>query len=303
MRIRPRLHRRAFTLMEVLLASAIGLIVLTGVYLAIDTQLKFAEEGRDLIEEATLARSLTARITSDLTPCVGQPDPGRYRSKTSTQTSTTTSTTTTSTTQSSTTPTTGMSGDMTGGETQEVVRAFLGFEKNLNVFVSRVPRAASNGTNNTMTANAGMAVVNQIESDQKLITYWLAGASGGGRPLGLARYEESLSTATADGLPAVVGGADEAKYVIAPEVVFLEFRYFDGISWGTDWDGREFGQDDANQNTPKGPPKAIRIDFHLKSKKDPDKRDKDKKFSHVIAIPTANGTAQTNSGEAAPQEP
>src|SRR5438105_831956 len=71
--------RAAFTLLEVLLASAIGLLILYGVYLAINIQLRYAESGRAQVEQATLARSLVARISGDITPSVGQPDPSRYR--------------------------------------------------------------------------------------------------------------------------------------------------------------------------------------------------------------------------------
>ena len=72
-------RRGGFTFLEVILATAIGLLILVGVYQAIKTQLKVAESGRDAIERATLARSLMARISSDVAPCVGLPDPARYR--------------------------------------------------------------------------------------------------------------------------------------------------------------------------------------------------------------------------------
>src|SRR5947209_14198160 len=71
--------RAGFTLMEVTLASAIGLLIMYGLYVAISVQLKFTDAGRHVVEQATLARSLTARIAADITPCVGQPDPARYQ--------------------------------------------------------------------------------------------------------------------------------------------------------------------------------------------------------------------------------
>jgi len=63
----------------VTLASAIGLMIMYGLYLAISVQLKFAEAGRYAVEQATLARSLTARIANDITPSIGMPDPSRFR--------------------------------------------------------------------------------------------------------------------------------------------------------------------------------------------------------------------------------
>src|SRR5436190_24364345 len=81
MRIRTRSARRGFTLLEVLLASSLGLLILYGLYLAIDLQLRFAESGRSAVEQATLARSLLSRISADVAPCVGLVDPSRYRNQ------------------------------------------------------------------------------------------------------------------------------------------------------------------------------------------------------------------------------
>jgi hypothetical protein len=162
---------------------------------------------------------------------------------------------------------------------------FYGQENYLRVFVTRVPRAISLGTSSSGIALAGTA---PVESDQKVVFYWLAGA-GGSRPLGLARYEMSLSTSV-DGVPDVVGSSDEAKYVIAPEVVSLTFEYFDGTTWGTTWDSTQLSQVDSM--TPIGPPVAVRMSFELPP---PPGKSDTLKFQHVIAIPTANNPSSTMS--------
>src|SRR5947209_18191278 len=59
-------QRRAFTLLEVLLATAIGVLLLAGLYVAVDVQLGHAQIARDVVEESTLARALFARISSDI---------------------------------------------------------------------------------------------------------------------------------------------------------------------------------------------------------------------------------------------
>src|SRR6266540_1778072 len=113
--------RAAFTLLELVLALGIGLLILYALYLAISVQLRFAESGRAAVEQATLARSLTARIASDIAPSVGTPEPGRYRaygqneagasgSGTPTTGDTTPPTGSTTPTTGSTTPTTGSTG-------------------------------------------------------------------------------------------------------------------------------------------------------------------------------------------------
>src|SRR6185312_10041374 len=97
MRTRTRTSRRGFTLLEVLLASAIGLLILYSLYQAIDLHLRFAEAGRTVVEESTLARSVLSRISADIAPCVGLVDPSRYRGQQGSSTSS--AQTTTDTTQ------------------------------------------------------------------------------------------------------------------------------------------------------------------------------------------------------------
>ncbi len=179
--------------------------------------------------------------------------------------------------------------------TPDVVRAFVGDQQSLKLFVSRVPRLSG-----ASLGPSGVADVNNVESDQKLIVYWLAGGQGGGRASGLARYEVALSTATPEGLPSVVGSGDESRYVIAPEVTSVSFSYFDGSGWSSSWDSREIGPDEA---TPIGPPMAIAIEFELET---PGLRGADpthRKFRHVINVPTASGKPITNDNSSMNQEP
>src|SRR5262249_51415726 len=95
---------------------------------------------------------------------------------------------------------------------------------------------------------------------------------------------------------------DESKYVIAPEVKALSFRYFDGstMQWadGDTWDGTQ--QPTNAQSTGQqsgtvmmGPPSAIEITIRLGTDpSDPNNQDKRKTCKHVVTILTANGQAQ-----------
>ena len=48
--------RPGYTLLEVLLASAIGVLLMGALYVAMDVQLRHAQAGRELIEQGTLVR-------------------------------------------------------------------------------------------------------------------------------------------------------------------------------------------------------------------------------------------------------
>src|SRR5207244_13571460 len=63
---RTAARRRAFTLLELILALTIGMILLIGLYLALDVFLNATNAGRQQIEQATLARQVLKPITNDI---------------------------------------------------------------------------------------------------------------------------------------------------------------------------------------------------------------------------------------------
>jgi hypothetical protein len=138
-------------------------------------------------------------------------------------------------------------------------------------------------------------MVGSVVTDQRLVTYWLA---GGSQPIGLARSEMTLSTGTSDSLPNVMGASNEADYVIAPEVGGLTFSYYgdngQGLDWYSTWDGTDTGSDNT---TPLGPPLAIAIEFQLLVPGSSADNPQYQTFRHVISIPTASGTAQTSGSD------
>ena len=76
-----RAVRPAFTLLEVLLASALAVILMAALYVALDVQLKLADAGREAIEQATVSRAIVHRFETDLSGCLGPvaPHSGRLR--------------------------------------------------------------------------------------------------------------------------------------------------------------------------------------------------------------------------------
>lgn len=265
--------RRGFTLLEVLLALAIGMLILFAVYSAIDTQFKFAENGRETITQATLARSLTARLSSDLTPCIGIPDPARLRAQTPPPMTSEGDGTQPMTTQ----PMTDDGSEEMTSEVPEMVPAVIGTDKSLTVYVSRVPNLRGGRVMNELDRNAS----SPVEGDQWLIQYWLV---GGNNPLGLARRE--IRRSLVDGDAAEMNMAGSEDYIIAREVKKIEFAYFSGSGWESSWDSVSTDNEDQ---FPKGPPAAIRVKFTLETVTRGGGKPIRTEFEHVIAIPTANG--------------
>src|SRR5688500_3125221 len=67
----PTRRRGGFTLLEVLLASALAIILMAALYVALDVQLRLAAAGRDSIEQATLTRAIVMRLEPDLSSGIG----------------------------------------------------------------------------------------------------------------------------------------------------------------------------------------------------------------------------------------
>jgi Tfp pilus assembly protein PilV len=301
---RQRCGRSGFTLVELVLATTIAMLLLGALYVAVDMQLRFAQNSRDLVEESTLARALLARIDSDVSQVVGLSDPGRFRiasgadalsdpnatssSTTSaaptTPASTTGTASSTSSTSSTTSTSTSSSTSTTDSGTSTNIVLPLGVQgdsETLHLFVSRFPRELYVNINSE---------TQPVVSDLRRISYWLPG--GQDSPTGLARQEVPLVTSD-DALQNLPPGIDnESSFVIADEVRNLQFQYFDGTNWQDTWDSTVPGADGV---TPIGSPCAIAVTIGVAR---PGANGNLKTYRHVIAIQTANGTtlqAQTQS--------
>jgi molecular chaperone DnaJ len=67
MKLNPRTRRQAFTLLEMVLALAIGLLLMTAVYFSLDIYLKTTQAGRKQIDQEKVARGVVKKLTDDVT--------------------------------------------------------------------------------------------------------------------------------------------------------------------------------------------------------------------------------------------
>lgn len=259
MRLAP--SRKGFTLLEVILAVTIALLLLGGLYVAMDAQLRQMEEGRDIVENSSTARQLFVRITQDLTPSVGALQPVSTSSSSSTSSSASTGASTTPTTTTTATP----------GITFQL--GVVGDADRVAIFRTRLSRATINPP---ADANGN---VPPPQGDVSRVTYFMTAD-------GLARQEIVQPTSErTDDLPS---DKDEFTKILANEVKDLKFRYYDGTTWQESWDGATPGPDGV---TPQGPPAALEITVTLQLRGS----DAPRPFRHVIAFQTASGPPSTDS--------
>jgi hypothetical protein len=276
-------RRGGFSLLEVLLASALAIVLMAALYVALDVQLRLAAEGRDAIEQATLTRAIVQRFENDLSSGLGPVAPpvgnraggmggagGPPASPGGTG--------------GSGTPMGSGDPAAAGAEvvTEEVMPSntmpfqagVIGDPDRLTLFVARVASLAR-------TEESADA---PTPADIRRITYWQAAG-------GLARQELPWVTserlqATTD--PDFEDGKEEKDYVIAEEVTRLQFEYWDGSAWTDTWDGR---QTNADGVTLKGPPMAIRVKFWLRVPGPEFGEMIEKEYRHTIAVRGAPGPA------------
>jgi len=273
------MRRSAYTLLEIVLALAIAVLLLSALYVAVDVQMRYAQAGRERVEQSTVARGIFGRLRTDVASVVSLSDPGRFRSQNS------------SSTPSAGAPTTGTG--MTGSTattddgtavSDDPVVLPLGVDGTsdvLHLYLSRVPRELLNATGDNPP----------VMSDLRRVSYWLVADTGDGGG-GLARQQVDRVTSTeATTLPP--GLDNEGQYVFASEVKSLTFEYYDdqSQSWASEWHSTDLG---ADNKTPKGSPRAIRVTVTLAL---PDNPAQTTTHTQVIAFPNANGTTplqQTN---------
>jgi prepilin-type N-terminal cleavage/methylation domain-containing protein len=264
----PRAARPGFTLLEVLLSTAIGVLLMGAMYTAMSMQLRHAHAGREVVERSMLIRSLFTRLGNDITNCLAPPLPASSSAASGGSSGSSAGAAAGAATSASSTTTSG-----TTATASNVVVINLGIQGEsgqLTVFVSRVPREL----------NAAALDTQAPACDLRRITYWLAQ----GESAGLCRQEYKPVTsadATAEIPPNV---SDEASCLMAEEVKSLQFQYFDGTAWQDTWDSTAPGADGV---TPMGPPQAVSVLIGVTTR-----GQELKNYRHVVVIPTANGTTQ-----------
>jgi prepilin-type N-terminal cleavage/methylation domain-containing protein len=266
-RVAAKRARTGFTLLELLLASGIALLLMAGLYVAMEVNLNYAAAGREVVDQSQLARALLARISADIS--------GALTPITATKSTSATSGTVVAD-----------EGTVNLTTVTPLNMGVVGDATVLTLYVSRVPKWTTPG----MAASSNADQQQLAFSDLRRVSYWLSSVGDGG----LAKQDVDRVTADRDDDPLPPGVPNEEKLIVATEVVGLAFRYFDGSSWQDSWDGSIIGEDGL---TPVGPPRAIEIRIDIrKPNSNRDAENVIRSYRHVVAIGAANAqpTATTD---------
>lgn len=267
MKLQSNARRGGYTLLEVLIASLIALILLAGLYAALNVTLVRMDANRDQIAGNDLSRAVFNRVGADLANTLGPLPPksggdgttGGASSSSSGASSTaattgSSGTTGTSTETSAAAATTESTTTTTDGTTTSAAAAgvdipfgagIVGTDKQLKIVLSRTPAVLVDLEAASADTGTGQP------SDLRSVVYYLA-ADG----QGLCRQERPWVTADGVWNSSDPDRTDEAADIIAPEVKDLTFEYYDGGTWQSSWDGTATDIDGVSLL---GPPRAIKV--------------------------------------------
>ncbi|MBI3410661.1 MAG: prepilin-type N-terminal cleavage/methylation domain-containing protein [Planctomycetes bacterium] len=269
--------RKGFTLLEMILALTIGVVLLGALYQFLNGQLFLAQAGRDVLEEGTLARAILTRMTNDILGHLGENSGSLLPASSSGSTGANSSGGSNSASGSSSSNMSSSSGASSTSTTSsiQVNLGVRGESNRIILSLSRLPRELLIKANNQDQ---------QTTADLRRVTYWLLDNGG------LARQEiRAVTGEDADVLPPDVDSPE--KYLMAPEVTFLDISYFDGSAWQSSWDGTLTGG--VTGDIPLGPPNAIAITIRIRRARSlANDNPTEAEYRHVVAIPAGNGFGQ-----------
>jgi type II secretory pathway pseudopilin PulG len=259
--------RGGFSLLEMVLAIAIGMLLLLALYVAFNSYIVSAQAGRDAVTESALARNVHTRIASDIQGQLAGYDqrvvnyPGAPGSETAPAPS---------------------SDNPPAADVPPMVHFNNGVYGTKDFLILSTFRVRKPGPDPDVKS-----------SDMKRIVYWIV--TNGSRKMGLARAEIDPATSPDADLDDPTAFPEQEKYIIAPEVMAIEFYYHDGIgNWNESW--VLGGLSDQEGVPPLGPPAAIKVTITLrKNLKTADDADGDvagPTFTNIIALPASNSFPQ-----------
>ena len=239
-----------FTLIEVLVAVALALMLLTAVYAAIDMHWQYETAGELELRRGQVARAVYARLSVDIRSVqFSPPDPEDTELEDDEEAI----------------DEEALDEFDDDGLLQTQSLGVLGTSTRLTLHVSKpVPPRMF-----TLSGSVDEEDFVLLESEQRSVTWFLADLAGGeleggaaarfvddqaiivaglintdsalDGPLGLARSEVDRLSGTIDAPAEDDRSLAEVAEFLAPEIDSLNFRYFDGVAWQDEWDSQALG--------------------------------------------------------------
>lgn len=254
--------RHAFTLVEVLVALALTLLLVTAVYMALDLHYQMSTAGRGQATKAQLERAILQQMESDLRSVVFQlPETATAEGQAADEGSSTSSSSA-SGASSSTTET----GSLAAGANSTAAPA-MEITMDSSDEASAETSSGLQGDSNWIEIHVSRPSKEGFAtSDLRSIRYFIAERGAEGVPGAMSdrfpdqriddpdhdsKFDHLVGLSRLDGDRLQLEHAEEEQRsdevlaqqaeLLAPEVISLEFRYFDGLDWYNEWNSEATG--------------------------------------------------------------
>lgn len=233
--------RRAFSLIELIVALALSVVLISAIYSAISLHWRYETLGRERINRAQVSLAILRRMSEDLGSVMFSV-PAVTETEEEAETTTTDSTTDEETESTS--------------STTSVTPVSLGIVGTANSLQLDVSQLQLQDFVPVVDPSEPVATTPAIPSELVRVTWTLIRPQRSADPsaTGLQsliinpalvrdlvdRLQESVPDEVADASSTVTEIPDSS--ILAREVVELQFRYFDGYSWVAEWDSTEMGR-------------------------------------------------------------
>jgi type II secretory pathway component PulJ len=235
-----------FSLLEVILSLSLSVVLVAAIGAAVDRSWRLTSQGQVEIERQQIARAVLRIMERDLRSVMFVPPSEFAEKEDSSTTGSTTATGATTGGASSAGNSTNSAGaasaasTVIGGDQESLIlasRGIRGTQSSLEIDGARPQRELAFA----LPVNA--AIPSSRTSDLRTVMYLLAGPGqapqGSG---GLVRKEgDRYAIASAEEQGRISAGNFSAT-LLAPEIIGLQFRYFDGVTWHPSWDSVAFGR-------------------------------------------------------------
>ncbi len=258
--ITRRQRQRGLTLLEVLLAAGLGIVLIGGIYTAIEQSWRMSASGKIELERQQVARAILRQITLDIRSAA-------FAAKPSGETSASGSGGSGGSSGGSTGGSSGgSSGGSTGGSSGGASGSSTGTDSTTVAGEEETQWTTSEGIRGTATEllidlshprmlSSLMALSGTMPTELQTVHYIVSSTTSGSlsanpttnpdRPdadgVGLVRgvTDRAALQATGDTTAAAASsatGVSGPAKVLAQEVQSIQFRYFNGLAWMTEWD-------------------------------------------------------------------
>lgn len=237
-----RQRRSGFTLIEVLIALTLSVALVSAIYYAVSLHWRYEQVGRERIQRTQITLAILRLLSEDVGSIAFVPPKTTTGDDAADSTETSEEDTSAEDTDTEAAMTSEGNTDSTT-VTQQASLGIVGTADTLQLDVS-LPRRMDSIVSGSETAPASST----IESDSLRITWSMIGIDSAtatqqgpdAAPSQLARnvIDRLAEAVTLDEITDT-DPTQESSGIIAPEVVSLAFRYYDGYSWFDTWDSVE----------------------------------------------------------------